>query len=184
MSAKTPRSKRKKGKQLEELVSQVIHNYALKHIPKYKQEFELNNKIRPHRDYSSGNYKSNPCDVELNYLQVYYPFCIECKNWSEFKNYSIFDLFKKKSKLLTLLSRAYNQNEPPDNLIRLVVFKSNYTDVLCYIKITDISEYLIDNFRTFVLLDNNFLITKFEEFIESWTKEEVPKILKSLSMNR
>ena len=183
MSAKTPRAKRKKGKQLEEIVSQIIHEYALKYIPKYNQEYNLNNKIKPHRDYSSGNYKSNPCDIELNYLQIYYPFCIECKNWSEFKKYSIFDLFKKNSKFLSLLSRAYNQSKPPSNLIRLVVFKSNYTDILCYIKISDISEYLIDNFKTFILLNNKFLIVKFEEFIESWTKEEVPKILKNLLMN-
>jgi hypothetical protein len=177
MSAKKPRSKKQKGKRFEEQVSELIHQIALAKISKYSSEVAENEKIKPHRDYSSGTFKNNPCDIELNYLQKYLPFCIECKHWTEFKNYSIFDLFKSKSKFITTLYRIYNEkNSKHDigNLTRLVVFKSDRTPILVFFSENDFSNDFLDRltflFRTRIISDNkltksSFCIALFEEFI-------------------
>ena len=174
MPSKKPRSRKQKGKKLEEKVSDIIHEILYKLCKKYRIEFDKNEKIRPRRDFSSGTFKHNPCDIELNYAYTFLPFCIECKNWSEFKTYSIFDLFKENSKLLSTLIKIYNDYKKdllPDNSIRLVVFKSDYTDILVLCKLEHIPNQIIDNLTIkFIDKRRGFIITKLEDFIEHYIK--------------
>jgi len=167
--ATKPKTKKQKGKRLEELTAKIIHQVLYDMIPEYKSEFDMNNKISPHRDFSSGTFKHNLCDIELNFAEKYLPFCIECKNWAEFKEYSIFDLFKRKSKFLSSLNKIFNHTAEKIQKIPLVVFKSNYTDILVYSNLNffekNFIEYLTNNIQPLILLPFNFFICRFEDFL-------------------
>jgi len=171
MPARKPKSRKRKGKNLEEKVADLIHNYASKYITEYKKITELNDRIKPHRDFSSGVFKDNPCDIELNYLLTYFPFCIECKNWSEFKRFTIFDLFKSNSKFFNTIVKIYNdykkENLSDKNIKRLLVFKSDYTDILVLFKKDDFDSDFISLFNV-IFTRENFCLVLFEDFLDKY----------------
>ena len=194
-----PRSRKQKGKKFEEQVAEIIHNKFYQLIPEYRDFFDkLDNEskklLKPIRDFISGISPEHKSDIRLNFAQKFFPFKIECKKWEEFKNYSIYDIFSKKSffsKLKKIYIEQLKINEIDDLkeilktdpfMPRIIVFSSNFVkNPLCFVQIGKYQNtaLLIQKFEKFsnnkelkfFLIkekSNRYLILEFEKFLEFW----------------
>jgi hypothetical protein len=138
--AKTPRSRKQKGKKFEQQVAQFIHEWFLRNNPRYRKLIAKigNNKllehlVLPNRDYASGSSARHKADINLGLLYKFFPYLIETKKWEKFK-LDIFQLFERlktrKCELLKILEDTaqkaeYMTKRYKTPLYPLVVFSAN-----------------------------------------------------------
>jgi len=194
-----PRSRKQKGKKFEERVAEIIHNKFYQSIPEYKNFFDNLDKeskklLKPIRDFISGISPEHKSDIRLNFAQKFFPFKIECKKWEEFKNYSVYDIFLKKS-FFSKLKKIYTKQLKIGEINNLkeilktdpfmpgiIVFSSNFIkNPLCFVQIGKYQntallirkfEKFSDNeeLKIFLLKEKNnrYLILEFEKFLDFW----------------
>jgi len=194
-----PRSRKQKGKKFEEQVAEIIHNKFYQSIPEYKNFFdsldeESKKLLKPIRDFISGISPEHKSDIRLNFAQKFFPFKIECKKWEEFKNYSVYDIFLKKS-FFSKLKKIYTEQLKIDEINNLkeilktdpfmpgiIVFSSNFIKTpLCFVQIgkyqnTALLIHKLEKFsnggelKFFLVKENTnrYIILEFEKFLDFW----------------
>ena len=78
-----PSARKQKGKNYEEKIAASIHDNLILNNNEYRTLFETvgNDKLKPRRDSSSGNFVDSHGDIDLNLAKKFFPFSIECKHW-------------------------------------------------------------------------------------------------------
>lgn len=168
-----------KGKKYEDKIAADLHASLIILNEDYRDLYETvgNEKLKPRRDASSGNYVDSHGDIDLNLGKKFYPFSIECKHWADL-DLSINSILSGKIKVLE--NFWYKQAVPKSletGLHPLVVFKGNYTKdfvfynhnrlpILGYENFIRIGPWVICLFRDFNIEVSNLIISKKPPFDE------------------
>lgn len=159
----TPAGRKSKGKNYEDRIAKLIHEFLLLKNNEYRELFlSLNNdNLRPRRDSSSGNFVSSTGDIDLNLAQKFFPFSVECKAWKSL-DISLDSLLSAKLKILEVIWK--NQVLPAaekTGLRPLIIFKGNRTKDFCFY---DKNVCNIIPINRFIKIDN-WILCLFDDFI-------------------
>jgi len=162
-----------KGKKFENQVADILHKYFYNNNNEYRRLYNFlgNKQLKPYRDLSSGTLKDvSTSDIQLNLLYKFFPFSIECKFWKEFKDLNLNNLLKEKvSQLFNIFEKQVKPVAVKSNLIPLLVFKGNYTNIFCMYEKCDDLIYL--DFKNYVFLRQKYKIVLFNDFIKEYNEK-------------
>ena len=170
--AKTVKSKRQKGKNFENKVAEIIHNFLYENFKEYKDMVDnVDKSIGVKRDFSSGLFLNSKGDIDLGAGVKFFPFSIECKKREDL-DISLKTLFNlKKSKLYSIYKNKCIKQAQKSGLTPLLVFSKNYTDIFVFLDIS----FLGDHFELFLqekshLKDDNIYILLLKDFLDAYLK--------------
>jgi len=129
----TPSSRKNKGKKFEEIIASMIHEKLISNNPEYWHIYNNleNERLKPKRDTSSGTFTGSLGDIDLGIAKKFFPYTIECKHWKSL-DLSVNSLLQGKLKILESIWEQALAASGKNNLIPLVVFKANRTEIFVY----------------------------------------------------
>ena len=165
----SPRARKSKGKKYETKIASVLHQFFVDKIPEYDiltQEHD-DDKLKPSRDFASGNFSNSDGDINLGLLRKYFPFSIECKHWKTL-DLSLNSLLNNKIKILINVyeEQAQEKAKQTAGLVPIVVFAANRTSNFCLFNKNTL-KFDIEHFDHVVLM-GEYCISTFDDFLNSW----------------
>lgn len=160
---------KEKGKSFENKTAKFIHEYLYKNNEDYRALYETigNVNVKPRREKSSGTAKDSDNDIDLGIALKFFPYSVECKHHKVVTDFTLNAIIDNKLSWLEKVMKQAETHGGIKKLIPLIVFRGNYTDTFCAIKISDKKE-LIDvvyNNNINHVVYKNCLIASFEEMI-------------------
>jgi len=156
-----------KGKGLENLVAEKIHETLLKKFPQYKELLILNPDLKVKRDSFSGAVDSCDGDINLGLGKSFFPYSVECKKIDALGELSIKQLTNSKMPLKTTYILQCIPKANQKNLKPILVFQGNRTPIYAFFENERIQNNNLDKFSILFKI-NSYYICLFEEFLDDF----------------